>query len=367
MGKFIDLTGQTFGQLTVIERDPNQTCKSIRWLCKCSCGNPNLISVFGNNLRRNHSTSCKDCLAYEMIGKQFGSLFVVQKDEPQANDKEFYYLCQCSCGNPNPIRVRGTHLRRGEVQSCGECNRYNMIGQRFRALTVIEAVSQEEKSLLENCNHTGIYFKCKCDCGNPEHVIIRGDSLRDGSQTTCGKCSRYKYIGQTFGYLTVLEPDLEYMQQRQGAKGTYVKCRCSCVNQTVVTVNLSNLIRGLVQSCGCIKSIGETQVQQVLQANNISFEKEKTFDDLINLDTGKKYRYDFYLPDYNRLIEFDGEQHFITTKGGWNTEENLKRVQESDSLKNEYAKTNNINLVRIPYWERNHITSEMLLGDAYLV
>lgn len=63
---------------------------------------------------------------------------------------------------------------------------------------------------------------------------------------------------------------------------------------------------GHVQSCGCISSIGEANIQEVLQDNNISFEKEKVFKDFIYEDTQGFPRYDFYLPEYNRLVEFDG-------------------------------------------------------------
>lgn len=49
------------------------------------------------------------------------------------------------------------------------------------------------------------------------------------------------------------------------------------------------------------------------------------------------------------------------------TTHNLTETQKNDNIKNEYCKTNNIPLVRIPYWERDNITLEMLLGKEYLV
>ena len=77
-------------------------------------------------------------------------------------------------------------------------------------------------------------------------------------------------------------------------------------------------------------------------------------------------RFDFYLPEQNRLIEFDGSQHYQAT-GGWNDNENLALVQQRDTAKNNYAFEHNIPLVRIPYWERDNITLEMIMGDQYLV
>ena len=46
---------------------------------------------------------------------------------------------------------------------------------------------------------------------------------------------------------------------------------------------------------------------------------------------------------------------------------NLILVQKRDKIKNEYALSHNIPLVRIPYWERDKITLEMILGSTYEV
>lgn len=120
---------------------------------------------------------------------------------------------------------------------------------------------------------------------------------------------------------------------------------------------------GHVNSCGCINSVGEANIQRILQENNIVFEKQKVFFDLIS-KFGGYLRYDFYLPQYNRLIEFDGEQHYKVTNFFGNS---LKDIQYKDGLKNDYAKNHNINLIRIPYKECDNITLELILGDKYLI
>lgn len=55
MGKFIDLTGQVFGRLTVISRAENKGGR-IYWNCKCECGNEKRISR--NDLKRGSTKSC---------------------------------------------------------------------------------------------------------------------------------------------------------------------------------------------------------------------------------------------------------------------------------------------------------------------
>ena len=57
--KFIDMTGQKIGKLTVVERVQNDCCGRAQWLCKCECGEE--IVVQGNALRNNRITSCWIC------------------------------------------------------------------------------------------------------------------------------------------------------------------------------------------------------------------------------------------------------------------------------------------------------------------
>ena len=52
---------------------------------------------------------------------------------------------------------------------------------------------------------------------------------------------------------------------------------------------------------------------------------------------------------------------------GWNTQEHYEKTKYYDEIKNNYCKNNQIKLVRIPYWERDNLNLEMLLGDQYLI
>jgi very-short-patch-repair endonuclease len=70
----------------------------------------------------------------------------------------------------------------------------------------------------------------------------------------------------------------------------------------------------------------------------------------------KKLKFDFYLPNYNLCIEYDGRQHFepIDFFGG---EKNFEIIKKRDKIKNEYCLNNNIHLIRIPYNEYKNINS----------
>ena len=92
----------------------------------------------------------------------------------------------------------------------------------------------------------------------------------------------------------------------------------------------------------CKESKGETKIEKFLEEKNIVFEKQKKF---INCKHINSLPFDFYLPDYNMCIEFDGVYHFEDKFG---TLENVKR---NDNIKNEYCKKHHINLIRISYKE----------------
>lgn len=229
-----------------------------------------------------------------------------------------------------------------------------LIGQRFGHLTVIEDTGKRL--------HRSIIWKCKCDCGN-EHEVT-SNNLNGGRVHSCGKqdCPYHKTYdnlkGQKFGLLTALYPTT----MKDGSH-MYWMCQCECGNQHEVSSN--RLKNGSTQSCGCIStSIGEINIKKILEDNNISYAEQYTFSDLKNI---KPLRFDFAIFENNklvRLIEFDGIQHFkeqeYFTHG-------LTEIKNNDIIKNKYCKDNNIPLVRIPYWERDKMTLDMLLGKEYLI
>lgn len=103
----------------------------------------------------------------------------------------------------------------------------------------------------------------------------------------------------------------------------------------------------------CATSKGENLIQNYLHLNNIKGLFQYKFEDC---RYKKSMPFDFYLPDYNLCIEFDGIQHYVPIKhfGG---QENLELIQLKDSIKTQYCLDNKIELIRIPYWDIDNIES----------
>lgn len=242
----------------------------------------------------------------------------------------------------------------------------DITGQTFGRLTVLELTDKQN-------NDNRWLWKCQCSCKKHSIVYTSMHKLKSGNTKSCGCLQREWAVkknkmgiidltGQRYGMLTVIR-DLGTIN-----KTHYWECQCDCGNITKVSVNdlrrdlYGDKTRHGTYSCGCLsKSVGEKKVKTQLELLQIKFEREKTFEACKNLETDRRLRYDFYLPDYNTCIEYDGFTHFIAN-GGWNTEENLAGIQYRDNIKNKFCKDNNIRLVRIPYTDFNKIDINYILN-----
>lgn len=121
----------------------------------------------------------------------------------------------------------------------------------------------------------------------------------------------------------------------------------------------------LNKGCGCpncVASYGEQSISAYLFNHKIQYVQWKRFDDLFGLGGGK-LSYDFYLPDYNLLIEYQGEFHDESVDPEF-FHNDLGKQRAHDNLKREYAKSHQIQLLEIWYYDFKNI--EKIL-DATLV
>lgn len=103
--------------------------------------------------------------------------------------------------------------------------------------------------------------------------------------------------------------------------------------------------------CSASESRGEREIRHVLESNHLNFKQEYSF---VDCRDRNPLPFDFYLPDYNILIEYQGVQHYeiIERFGGL---EGFTLRQHHDQIKSEYCLLNDIILITIPYWEFNNI------------
>ena len=337
--KYVDLSGQKFGRLTVVEYAGKNKYNRTQWLCRCDCGNDKIVSSNSLNSGKTKSCGClwkeqvKKSNSIDIIGEKYGKLTVVKR----LNNSRFE--CICECGNTTEVYIG--NLRSGEVKSCGCLCRTNkdnyispedLIGMRFGKLVV---QNKDEKSNK---------WICKCDCGKT--VITKRNYLLDGDTKSCGCIRINDLIGRRFGKLTVIS--FAGTTKHNMAKWN---CKCDCGNKTIVSSNC--LVSGDTKSCGCLVSLGEAYIQSFLEVNKIKFNSQQRFEKT-EID---RLRYDFgILNDEDKvigLIEYDGIQHFEPfsfCKATYDTKvQNYKDLVQRDFRKNEFASKNNIPLLRIKY------------------
>lgn len=269
--KSLDLKGQRFGRLLVLDKAPNQG-KRTAWKCKCDCGNE--VIVLTEKLRRNDSSPTRSC----------GCL---QKESREKIKK-------------------------------------NRVNQKFGRLLV----------LYQNghASNNQILWHCRCDCG--KELDVQSNNLINGHTRSCGclaseirKTSYNDLTNKKFGYLTVLGLDEQSRENKDKIKWI---CRCNCGK--IVSVQANNLISGNSTSCGCRKkSKGEEKIAEILKTANIPFEEQKIFDTCIFPNTKYYAKFDFYVNN-KYLIEYDGELHFKSVEqfGG---EKTLKILKQEMNLK----------------------------------
>jgi len=118
MRKDYDLTGQTFGIWTVIERasaPERYGGKHVKWLCKCKCGN---IKIRDSKSIKKciKDTACEACSGYANLeGQKFGKYLVLRKDKERSGR----YIALCECGNEKSTSAYA--LVNHTTQQCKDC------------------------------------------------------------------------------------------------------------------------------------------------------------------------------------------------------------------------------------------------------
>lgn len=266
--------------------------------------------------------------------------------------------------DPHYFETYITSVTKGEKKCCDECSKknwggqnYNLVGQKFGHLTVLEKTDKRDGNY--------IIYKCICDC--PEHNIkeVSSHNLKQGLVRSCGclqkqaskravkimnEKKKKDLTGQKSGTWTAL-----YRIKGKRKNGSCVwLCQCEQGHYNEITTSNWGKIKTCRQ-CKTGRSFGEEIIQKLLISLNISFKEEYSFEDCIY---ERPLRFDFYLPDYNCCIEYDGIQHFQPTNF---SHDNYEIRQKRDKIKNQYCKDNNIVLIRIPYTDLDLINKQYII------
>ncbi len=244
----------------------------------------------------------------------------------------------------------------------------DMSGLSFGSLTVI---GRDDNAKAGSGKHAK--WLCKCSlCGSV--VSVRGHYLRNKHKTDCGCKAKEKYgmahlvdrTGDTYGHLTVLQRDLS-SGVKSGRHARWI-CRCElCGTEESVAANsITEFGKDRCHNC-MSKSIGESRIADLLDANGIRYVRDKKYRDCFNDKTKYGLRFDFRIFDNETdclyMIEYDGLQHFRSAPM-WDNNGDLEERIRRDKIKNEWCANNGIALIRIPYTHLCNICIDDLRLDS---
>ncbi len=191
----------------------------------------------------------------DLTGMTFGRLTVLGFDHKNPVDRCAYWKCQCSCQNKTIVVVKSSNLLNGNSKSCGCLQKDKMHEMRFNDLTGQMFGRLKVLHLDHIDSNKGAIWVCQCTCPNKTLLTIEAGRLKSGNTVSCGcyhdeirRRLRNDLTGKTFGRLTVLR-----RVANVGSKIIY-ECRCSCPSHTLINVSASNLTSGHTRSCGCLNS-----------------------------------------------------------------------------------------------------------------
>lgn len=329
MGKFVDLTGMNYGRLTVVRRAiefENERAKlgkrkDTYWICECECGSKNIKPKRGTDLKSGKISSC-GCVRNDRIRK---------------------YISEVASNNNSIF----DYIKENNLENIVDWDKNKLYGLNLKCIT--------KKSKIK------IWVRCKNCSDHPSYdVTCKNFSNGSGCPYCNGtKVCRATSVGELYPEIFKIWSDKNKKTPYEYTSGSskfkvIFKC-CDCGEE--YSKRLCDSINSYFKCPKCNnRSIGEQKIYEFLNSVKIETLEQYKFKDCIYK---KALPFDFYLPNINTCIEFDGEQHYAPVRfNGMDKRRadlNFKKQKIRDAIKNKYCEDNNIRLIRIPYWEIDNI------------
>ena len=277
---------------------------------------------------------------------------------------------ECYCTNHNYTwNPRPCNLLSGF--GCPKCGEEKRISKRRKPLEDIILELKEKHpnatiiSDVSKILNTKSKVQMKCNICNNTWVTSLTNLLKNTNTTDCPNCARIRVAKQNTKTLSDLREEALEINQTVEPIGeyinthTFVLCRCKIHTDTTFYQIPTTILNGSNSCPKCTTYKNEKKMLDILDKYNISYTPQKTFENCRDI---RKLPFDAFLNDYNIVVEYDGEGHYIPIPRfqGDDGIMGLKRSQKHDQIKNNYCKKNNIGMIRIPYWERENMENYIL-------
>ena len=271
------------------------------------------------------------------------------------------------CDKGHTFKASPLHLINKKPTGCPLCKlEENTLKMTFTEEKVIEKVNEISEGYIIkdwlNYQKTSDKVLFKHSCGNEFEMTV--NNFISGQRCPIHKYDNAKLFEKKDHnhYLNKIEKlddfnEYHFLEKFDGGKKKVKVKHLKCNTEYLVSPQKFIDGRRCPYCSSTTNSKPTIKIKEILDNKNINYIKEKTFSDLINPETGKRLRLDFYLKDLNIAIEYDGEMHYLISK--FNNEEKLKYRKKLDEIKTRYCKDNNIRLLRISYLEKLFISEKI--------
>jgi Zn finger protein HypA/HybF involved in hydrogenase expression len=272
--------------------------------------------------------------------------------------------CKCLIDN-HEWGIEPNHLLRNE--GCPICSKKSSILKKTKTNNeFLEQINEIHPNIILLSKYTGAFNKIKCKCKIDAFEWETTANNLITKKIGCPKClsvnrhiTQAKSNEQFVEELKIANPNILPLDTYYNMH-TKIKCKCLLHNYDWLAIP-EKLLNRQTGCPKCGKYQNEIRLYEILEKYSITYISQKRYSDCKDKNP---LPFDFYLKEYNILCEYDGEDHYQPIKRGGVTDEKalekFRKTQHHDKIKTEYAKTHNIPLFRVPYWERKNMECFLL-------
>lgn len=279
---------------------------------------------------------------YDFVKRYIEELgYILLENEYKGNGAKM--KIQCDKGHEFEMRFSQLYNRGRKCPRCG--------GTAKKRIEDIQEYIESQNYELLSTEYIKATSKLKMKCDKGHEFEMSWNNFKNHGQR-CPSCMRKNQKYKTYSYEYVKEyiENSGYELISKEYKGCKESITVKCPKHGEWTCTFDNFKNADSRCPKCKNSKGENEVSRILNQLGVKYINKYKFADC-------KYKrvleFDFYLEDYNTVIEYDGEFHYAVTNR--NSKEDFVLQQKRDMIKNEYCHKNNIKMIRIPYWDFDNI------------
>lgn len=280
---------------------------------------------------------------------------------------------KCECGEIFTTTWKQFSSQKTKKRQCNTCGQIRSNQSRIYNINEIRLFCSEigVELLSDNYINCKTLLNFKCNCGNVFETTF--DYMKNGNRKYCFDCQPKHgnlYFKGNPAHNLISEKDfLDKLTSKYGNEYELVsdyinvkkKIKLKHICGYIWNTNYDKVINGSNECPECFDNKNSKlsrKIQKWLEDNHIEYVKEFSFEDCFYK---KPLKFDFAVFLKEKiiiLIEADGEQHYAPfrfIKDEETRERKFKETQIRDNIKNDYCKSNDIPLIRIPYFKINDL------------